>query len=445
MLEAFDDRHRPLTRRQFMLLMSATAGGSLLQGCATSPVTGQQILVGMSEEAEVAADRSAAPHQFSQDLGAVQDDSVNQYVVGVANVMQAKTHRPNMPYNYRVLNANYVNAYTFPGGSMGLTRAIMLQMQDEAQLAALLGHEMGHVNARHAAQRQGQAMVAQVAVATVAIAADSRYGGGAGALAGIAGQVGASALLSSYSRDNEREADALGMEYMSRVGHDPQGMVRLMQMLDTQHKEKPGLLTTMFSSHPMSNERLSNMDQLARSKYAKLSGQGHVGRERYMDNTASIRRLKPTIENCQRGELAASKGGLPEAEQHLGSALAAAPRDYAANVLMGKVLLAQKRHGDAQRYLDTAKAVYPSEAQAHKLSGVNNLSARRSQLAVADFYAAERTLPGDPGLGFLRGAAFEQMQNRDAAAREYRQFLQRVQSGGNANYAATRLKEWGYR
>ncbi|MCC7152838.1 MAG: M48 family metalloprotease, partial [Rubrivivax sp.] len=219
-----------LSRRDVLWLFGASTSAATLQGCATSPVTGQQILVGMSPDEERAVDRQQSPHQFSLDLGAVQDDGVNAYVEEVARRLQPQLHRRDMPYSTRVLGANYVNAYTFPAGAMGVTRGIMTQLDDEAQLAALLGHEMGHVNARHAAQRQGQAMVAQaavIAVAVVAAASNSRWA----PLAGIGSVVGASALLANYSRDNEREADALGQSYMVKAGYPAAGMTRLHQLL----------------------------------------------------------------------------------------------------------------------------------------------------------------------------------------------------------------------
>ena len=107
-----------ITRRQMLWFLGASA----LSGCASSPVGGGSILVGMSEDEEKAVDKQVSPQQFSQDLGPVQDGAVNQYLTDVGRRIDAKTHRPQMPYSYRVLNANYVNAYTFPGGAMGVTR-----------------------------------------------------------------------------------------------------------------------------------------------------------------------------------------------------------------------------------------------------------------------------------------------------------------------------------
>ncbi|MDR1995737.1 M48 family metalloprotease [Azonexus sp.] len=425
-----------ITRRQVLWLFGAAA----LSGCATSPVGGGSILVGMSEADEKRVDQQVAPAQFSQDLGPIQDGAVNQYVSSVGHRLDANTHRPQMPYSYRVLNANYVNAYTFPGGAMGATRGILVDLQNEAELAALLGHELGHVNARHAAQRQGQAMVAQVAIAGANLVA---AGSGWAGLVDMGSQLGASAMLSSYSRDNEREADALGQEYMVRAGYPATGMVGLQQLLVDQEKEAPGLLQTMFSTHPMSSERRDTARRLADDKYA-ASNNRDLGRERFMDSTASMRRLKPTIDACQKGDLAMAGKQYPKAEEQYRAALQKTSRDYAANLLMAQCLQAQDKNAQALNYAETAKQIYPQEAQAHKLSGVLALALRDPAKAYANLDVYDRMLPGDAGITFLKGVSLEGMGKRQEAANQYAAYLRRTRQGQAASYAQSRLQSWGY-
>lgn len=432
-----------VSRRQALWLLGAGslgAAGVSLQGCATSPVTGKNILVGMSEAQERQVDAEVSPHQFSTDLGAIQDGEINDYVSEVGRQLAEHSHRPQMPYSYRVLNANYVNAYTFPGGAMGLTRGIMTELEDEAELAALLGHETGHVNARHAAQRQGSAMLAQAAVVGLAVAtADSKWG----SLAGLGGTIGASALLASYSRDNEREADALGQEYMVRSGYPATGMVKLQQMLVDEEKRQPSLLETMFSSHPMSTERRNTARELAETRYADSNGRD-VQRERYMDNTASLHKIKPTIEACKRGETALAAKDYKKAEENFQDALKRTPDDYAANLRMAQCLQAQNKGKEAQQYASKAKAIYPQEAQAHKLSGVLSLSMHQPDAAFASLNQFDKLLPGDPGITFLKGVALEGMGNRQAAAQHYYSYLNMTQQGDAARFSAQRLQAWGY-
>lgn len=430
-----------ISRRQVLWLLGASAAGvSSLSGCATSPVGGGSILVGMSEEEEKAVDRKVAPQQFSQDLGAVQSDSVNRYVSGVGERLAHKTHRPQMPYSYRVLNANYVNAYTFPGGSMGVTRGILVDLDNEAELAALLGHELGHVNARHAAQRQGQAMVAQVAMAGASIVAS---GSEWGQLVSMGSELGASVLLSSYSRDNEREADALGQEYMVRAGYPANGMVGLQQLLVDQQKEAPGMLDTMFSTHPMSSERRDTARQMATEKYA-ASNAKDVGRERFMDNTAPVRKIKSTIVACQRGDLAMAKKQVAKAEEQYRTALKQTPSDYASNILMAQCLQAQDKNQDALQYANKAGKIYPEEAQAPKLAGVLALGLRDPATAYQNLDRYDRMMPGDAGITFLKGVSLEGLGRQKEAANQYAAYLRRTRQGKAAQYSQSRLQSWGY-
>ena len=436
-----------MTRRDALWLLAVSAAScgapTALSGCATSPVTGQSMLSGLSEEEEVSIDRQQAPHQFSNDYGAVQDAKLNGYLTQVGGALSAGSHRPQMPYSYRVVNANYVNAYTFPGGSMATTRGILLEMENEAELAALVGHELGHVNARHSAQQAGRGMLTNVLVAGASIAtAVAGYEGGA-ALIALGGMVGGSAMLAKYSRDDEREADALGLAYMTQAQYSPDGMVGLMNMLQRQSHEKPSMLATMFSSHPMSDERYATAKQEAEGRYAAARWYP-AQRERYMDMTASLRRLQPAIQEQQRAEEQMGKKALPQAEGHLRNALAVAPNDYTGNVLMAKCLVAQKRNSQAQPYLDRAKAIYPTEGQALHLSGINKLALKRPDAAFEDLDRYERLLPGNSTTIFLKGLAQEGAQNRAAAAQEYQRYLRAVRQGDQAKYATKQLQSWGY-
>jgi len=159
-----------LSRRDFLAAASAAAGGLVLAGCAQNPVTGKSQLMLVGEGEEHAIDKQQSPHQFSEDFGAIQDPRVNRYVEGVGRALGAKSHRPNMPYSFRAVEASHINAYAFPGGSIACTRGILLNLDNEAQLAALLGHEVGHVSARHSAARMSQSLMIQAAVAGAAVA-----------------------------------------------------------------------------------------------------------------------------------------------------------------------------------------------------------------------------------------------------------------------------------
>lgn len=438
--------NRQMDRRDFLWLMSllgsSVAMPGLLAGCAVDPVTGGKTLVGLSEEQEVGLDRQQAPHQFSADYGAVQDDALNRYVQEVGASLWGKSHRPQMPYTARALNANHVNAYTFPGGSMGATRGILLEMQSEDELAALMGHEIGHVNARHAAERAGREMLAGVAINVAAVTLAATDNNQYMPLLDLGGKVGASALLAKYSRDNEREADALGMDYMSRGGYNPDGMVGLMNMLKSESQHKPNILETMFASHPMSEERYQTALHRAGEQYASQRGLP-LQRQRYMDHTAALRRLKPAVEAMQAGETHLAKKAIPQAEERFAQAQRLSPDDYVANMLMAKAKLSRKQPREAEPYLEQARAIYPREAQAQQLSGLVKLALKQPDVALQRFDAYDQLLPGNPSTLFFKGVAHENMQNKRLAAEHYYRYARTGAQGKEAQYAVQRLKAWG--
>ncbi|MFW6324434.1 MAG: M48 family metalloprotease [Desulfovibrionales bacterium] len=430
-----------LSRREFLRLATISIAGAAA-GCAVNPVTGDRQLMLMSEEQEKKIDRQNSPHQFSADYGPIQDHGLNAYVTEVGSSIASVSHRPGMPYSFRVVNATYVNAYAFPGGSIAATRGILLEMDNEAELAAPLGHEIGHVNARHTAQRMSKQMLMGLAVVGVAGAvgmADDRFGGLAAGLGGI----GAGLLLASYSRDDERQADSLGMEYMTKSGQSSKGMVGLMEMLMQQHKKKPNALQMMFSTHPMSDERYSTTRSMIGSDYAFAAGRP-VRRERFKDKTAALRRKRTAIEALQHGEKAMTEKSYDRAEQSFRKALSRAPRDYTGLVLMAKCQLAQKNGKNAGAYARDAIAVSPQEAQAHHICGVAELMQEKYDTALERFTEYERILPGNPNTIFLQGLSYEGMNRRREAAERYARFLDQVQEGEQAKHAYTRLVEWGY-
>jgi Flp pilus assembly protein TadD len=214
-------------------------------------------------------------------------------------------------------------------------------------------------------------------------------------------------------------------------------------LLIGERERRPSVLETMFSSHPMSTERRDTARRLAETVYTD-SAKAPVQRERYMDRTAGLRQLKPTIEACQAGETAMSRKRLPEAERQFSQALALTPDDYPALLRMGQCLQAQGRLADARRHVHRAREVYPGEAQAVKLGASLKLGLRDPAGALADLQAYERLLPGDPGTVFLQGVALEGMGRRVAAAQQFARYLQSVPQGQAAGYATARLQAWGY-
>ncbi len=421
---------------------ASLAAAGLLTGCATNPVTGKSQLMLVSEAQEIQMDKQSSPHQLSADYGIIQDKALNSYIEKTGQRMAARTHRTHMPYRFNGVNATYVNAYAFPGGTIACTRGILLSLESEAELGALIGHELGHVNARHTAEIMSKNMLTSAVVGGLAIYAGSRNAT-LGGLAGQLGMLGSGVLLASYSRDNERQADDLGMEYLVGSGYGPDGMVELMDMLKGMNDHKMDATQLLFSTHPMSDERYNTAVATARSKYASQAKQP-IHRERYMDHTAGLRKLKPAIDNLQKAETQMAKKKYTEAEALYAKAIKSAPQDYAALVMMSKCQLAQKKYAAAGRYSTKAKAVYPDEAQGYFLDGYANYQQKQFDQALNDFNIYERRLAGNPNILFFKGACFEGKQSKEKAAEQYVSYLKVVNQGAMAEHAYKRLVDWGY-
>ena len=430
-----------VSRREFLWLTSMSAAG-ILAGCAVDPITGRKQLMLVSEETEIQIDKKQSPHQFSSDYGTLQDKALNNYIDATGKKMAALSHRPHMPYSFQGVNATYVNAYAFPGGSIAATRGILLALDNEAELAALLGHELGHVNARHTAEQMSKGVLTNAIVGGISAAAGTRSAV-LGKLASQLGMVGAGALLASYSRDNEREADALGLKYMSNTGYNAEGFVGLMDVLRSLSKRKPSAIELMFATHPMSDERYKTAVDAVQTQY-RTTKKLPLHRDRYMDHTAGLRKIKGAIAALQKGESAMANAKYDDAQKHFKKALKQAPGDYAGLLMMSKCLLVQKKDAEAKRFAEKAKAIYPQEAQAHHLVGFTNLRTKNFDAAYQEFKRYDKLLPGNPNTTFFKGFSLEGMQRIEPAANEYYQYLQTVNQGKQAQHAYKRLVEWGY-
>ena len=266
---------RGCRRGSFLFLTVAAAA---LAGCigVLNPVTGEEDWSTVTIEEELALG-AEAHEQLLAEYGYYDDSALQAYVAEVGERLLPHTHRPDFPYQFTVLDSEEVNAFATPG-YVYVTRGILAQLQSEAELAALLGHELAHITARHTARGIGQQQTVDALGWLV-----ERISG-ASAVSQAADLLGA-AHLGSYSRDAEREADRLGAEYATAAGYDPAAMRNLLQGLrdlermraDAGHPEAGGGL---FATHPRTGERL---EEARRQSRASRGDGGRVGRDDYLE------------------------------------------------------------------------------------------------------------------------------------------------------------------
>ena len=231
-----------------------------LSGCAVNPVTGKQDFVVLSEEQEIQMGREYNA-QILRQYQIYEDEKIQNYVQSIGESLAKKSHRPNLIYRFTVLDSPEINAFALPGGYIYINRGLMAYMSSEEELAAVLGHEIGHVTARHSVRQYSQAQLMGVLSAAIEI----NSGRTAGDLANLA----SGALLSGYGREMELEADDLGAQYIYQDGYSPQGMYDVLAVLKDQEiyskkvaKQRgiePRNYHGVFASHPSNDKRLQEI------------------------------------------------------------------------------------------------------------------------------------------------------------------------------------------
>lgn len=277
----FTSIRRMAIRLLVPILLVTVAGAST--GCVTTgtnPVSGNQRAYAYSWEEEVRLG-TEADKQIQQQFGVYDDKKLQQYVDRVAQDVLAESHmrRPDTPaqfrnteFTFRVLDSPVINAFALPGGYVYVTRGLMAHLNNEAQLAVVLGHEIGHVAGRHASQQAAKQQLMQGLLLGGAVASQVAFGGGAGENVANIGGTAAQLLSLSYSRDNERESDQLGVEYAARAGYDAAEGAAFFTSLKRQRQQSGQSIPTWQSTHPDPGKREDTVKQLAAEWQTKLGG-----------------------------------------------------------------------------------------------------------------------------------------------------------------------------
>ncbi|HSC84330.1 MAG TPA: M48 family metalloprotease, partial [Pseudomonas sp.] len=254
-----------------------------LAGCAVNPATGHNDFVMMSEQQEIDMGRNYA-QEITKEYPRYADEKLQAYVQQVGERVAQHSHRSNLAYSFTVIDSPDINAFALPGGHIYIHRGLMAYLSSEAELAAVLGHEVGHVTARHSVRQQSQSTAWNILGQAVAI------GSGVGAAGDLTNALGG-AFVRGYGRDMELEADGLGAQYLARSGYDPQAMIEVVKVLKSQEdfardqaKAKgqevpPTGYHGLFDTHPDNDTRLR---QVVASAGPLITGQGEVGHDTYL-------------------------------------------------------------------------------------------------------------------------------------------------------------------
>ena len=310
---------------------------AVLAACSTNPVTGEKDLMLVGEGTELSiGQQQYAPMRQSEGGDYSMDPALTAYVQRVGNRLAAVSDR-KLPYEFVVLNNTIPNAWALPGGKIAVNRGLLMELKSEAELAAVLGHEIVHAAARHSAQQMSRGMLAQGGLLAAQVAAsDSDYGGLYMAGAGLAAQL----TMQKYGRDAELEADRYGIEYMKRAGYDAQGAVTLQEtFVRMSGNKESSWFQGLFASHPPSQERLEANRRLA----AKLPPGGEMGAESFAAAMAQTMKAKPAYDAYDAGRKALKSKNADLALAKANEAIRLLPGEAHFHALRGDAFLVKKQ------------------------------------------------------------------------------------------------------
>ena len=409
----------------------------LLTGCGTNPVTGKHELQFISTPAEIKIGvENYAPSRQVQGGDYVVDTELQLYVKRVGDRL-AKVADRELPYEFTVLNSSVPNAWALPGGKIAINRGLLIELNSEAELAAVLGHEIVHAAARHGAKSQERGMIIQGGLLATQIATQDKQ---SAALIAGGSMLGAQLLTTKYGRSAELESDEYGMEYMARAGYDPKAAIELQKtFVRLSSGNQSNWLAGLFASHPPSQQRVDANIITAKALEEKYKGTLEMGRESYQRAIAQIKRDKPAYDAQENALAAAQKKDYKTANSLIDKAIKLQPKEAKFYGLKGDIALNTKNYKQAVGYYGQAIQRYPEYFAFHLHEGMAKKALGDSAGAKKAFAASNALLPTPTAhkeLGELSLAG----GNRAAALQHFQVAAQSSSADGQAAAASlTRL------
>jgi len=469
---------RQILRKSAVFFISLT-----LISCAINPVTGQKELMIVSESQEVDIGKEFYPNALWGDIGGggeFKDEKTKAYLKEIVLGIHGVSHRPYLPVQFAIQNSSVPNAWAIPGYVV-ITRGLLAELNNEAEFVFILGHEMGHVSARHTAKHMTYGILQQIGLGAAGLALSGKE------YADIAlslGAVGSSLLLLKYSRDDELEADRLGIQYMTGLGYDPKNAISAHKNLEKvsqkymksigKSPDERGFFEDLLSTHPRTSVRIEEIQfMINRIQPVLIAGDG-TNRERFLSMTAALKNTNGIyLEYYDKAARAFQKNDLSEAESLISKAIDADQSQPAFHTLKGFIMVKRKDYSGAAKYFDTAikfekdyepayrgigtvmyfqksyleginylkksLSLFPQDINAHYFLGMSyyRMSMYKTAIPHLDLFAGVQSKHKE--IHGILGTCYENIGELSSAYNEYIMQLKVAPENEMGRYASTRL------
>ncbi len=428
-----------------------------IAGCRVNPVTGKKELSLISEGQELQMGNGYHPDIVFMYDGEYLDPELKNYLGSIVNRLHKVSHRSEMPVDFTVLNTSVLNAFATPG-HVYATRGFLSELTNEAQFAAVMGHELTHVAAGHSALRMSTQMITAVGLGLL----QSSLGESDSTQAVLLGtQLSVTMFGLSYSRQQEHQADRVGTYYMALAGWDPNESITMQELLGSFHKGKASFLDKYLSTHPPTDERIADIRNVISEKnipnsgliqgdgiYAERwqrrlaglhkvngafkhydSGIEHYGKEEYQqafDAAVKAAEMDPRQAPFYKlqGDALRGLGRLDKAGEAYQTALMKDPRFVPANIGLGEIALGKEKFDQAEKEFAVASHGYPGSVHAKYGLGVSQFRQGKYEQAIEPLVLVAQAVPSEPAVHFLLGTSYYQTNQWQPAYESYQKALE---------------------
>lgn len=450
-----------------------------LISCAVNPVTGRWELMLISESEELKIGREAAPSLKWEFGGEYHDHALKSYLSEIVRRIWQNSERPHLPVEFYIQNTSIPNAFALPG-YVAITRGLLCELENEAQFAAVIGHEVGHVMARHTAQRLSRVTLQQIGLAVGGIALEGKEG--ADILLTL-GAIGSTMLLFKYDRDQEIQADRLGVKYMAGLGYDPEEALRTHKVLETsvdnylkrlgKSRREDSFLERLFSTHPRTEVRVTEIQAMINElpPYS-IVGDGKFS-SRFHDALKKIREINKVYFLYDEAEEHYRRGDYDKAEERLNRAIMLNNTQAPFYTLLGLVKLQKRNYTEAEglfkkalsldseyqpsyygvglvRYFEgnyahaiyefkRSLSLYPQHLGSHFGIGKSYFHMHKYRDSIPHLKTFASAQPDNPEVHGLLGICYENIGDLHSAVREYRQQVRVAPNTELGRHAKKRL------